>query len=149
MIKKSESKMHNELITFQDLVIEVKQIVENYDNRFESLETSSREILKVVDEIQTSVKDLIESQEKYRLSVLRLNVWDEKLDIWSRLEAGIEYLKLGGNHKTKDKLKLLALNNQEAWNTVLHNDPEIIDPDYLENCIRDINRSIRDIPELK
>jgi hypothetical protein len=149
MIKISETKMHNELMTFQDLVVEVKQIVENYDNRFENLENSSRERLKFADDVQTSINNLMEGQRKNRLSILRLNVWDEKLDIWSRLEAGVEYLKLGGNHKTKDKLKELALHNPDTWNIVLHNNPDIVDPDYLENSIKDINRSIKDISHIK
>jgi hypothetical protein len=149
MIKKSESKIHNELISFQDLVVEVKQIVENYDNRFEKLEETSTVRLKLVDDLQTSINNLSEGQRRNRLSILRLNVWDEKLDIWSRLEAGIEYLKLGGNHKTKDKLKELALHNPDAWNTILHNSPDVVDPNYLENSIKDINRSIRDTTHIK
>jgi len=93
--------------------------------------------------LTNQIKDFGKTIRYLRIAVLRLELFDDKLDVYSRMEAGLNYLKLGGNGKGKNKTMELAAENPDAWDTVMRNTDTIDeDPDYFSNSVKDINKLI-------
>ena len=105
---------------------------------------TSRISKKDVESFRNFSSDIRKEMLQQSKNILRLQIFDENADDYSRLEAGIEYMRLGGNHKAKNKIFEIAKNNPEAWDVVYRNNihPEEIDSDFFKNSINSVNKLI-------
>jgi F0F1-type ATP synthase membrane subunit b/b' len=156
-IKESEAKAHKELMSFQDLVVEVKQIVENYNNRFQKLEeqldkdAENREARKVevdgkLSGIEAKMEIIIKKQFKVSQGTLENMLFNERLSIFKRLKAFRRLLAMGVNGDIKKEGLKLVLANKETWKIVLQTrlGIKIKDLKYYEDTMAYINKIVFD-----
>jgi len=94
------------------------------------------------DQIFNDLEKIRSSIKIFSLHMYRSQLNDNTLDIYTRLEAGVFYMKNGGNGKGKAKTLELAKDNPEAWDTICRNHKDVMKlPDnFFEDSIRDINK---------
>ena len=140
--KKTELKILEINKNSENINYETNCIVNNISDRFNDFEKYINDNKINIFELKDDVKILRNEVKQNNKAVFRLQIFDTNLDDYSRLEAGIEYLRLGGNGKGKAKIIEVANNNPDAWDTVCRNNEGINDliPNYFENSINDINK---------
>jgi septal ring factor EnvC (AmiA/AmiB activator) len=168
LISKSEQKQQAEIKSYKTLIEEVKAITESTNKSFGQFEDGLRKAQFEIAEVSIQIKEsnikseqlirtteqqfekLIVDLNENKKDLARLQVWDDRLDIWTRLDAGIAYLKAGGNHKTKQLIQRLAVENHEAWESVVNNSTEYYQhPTYFDESISWINKTVFDITKYK
>ena len=127
---------------YEQINNETNSVVHNISDRFSTVETYIENNKRNIEEIKSEVHQLRNEMKQNNKAVLRLQIFDDSLDDYSRLEAGIEYFKLGGNGKGKAKILEIATNNPEAWDVICRNSKIIHEfvPNYFEDSVNDINR---------
>jgi len=120
--------------------------IKEHDKNYEAVQDENNRILNNIvgkfDNMAASINNILKEQKRQSKDILRLQIFDKNLDDYSRLEAGIDYMRLGGNSKAKTQILELAKDNPEAWDAVCRNNEDIqeLNPNYFEDSVNDINR---------
>ena len=128
--------------TYQELI---QRITENDARDRELLHEISNINRDYANQFQHIRDDLTEHKKTIRMlaqGVARIQLFDKNLDVYSRLDAGIEYMRYAGNGKAKNELLDLANNNPDAWDTVCRNNEALknLNSNYFEDSMSDINK---------
>jgi hypothetical protein len=142
--KKAETKMNEHDKLYNSVQEENKAILENISNRFTIVEECIEKKKKKIEQIQINLDEFKKEQLNQSRNILRMAIFDESQDIYSRLEAGCNYIKRGGNNKAREKFIELGIHNPEAFDRVINKQEEYHqDPEYFKNTVYQINNLIR------
>jgi cell division protein FtsL len=156
MMKKSELKAHDEIMSFQNLVSEVKQIVENYDDRFKKLEEGIIDVDAKFDKLGTDLSDLsnvVTNQGEFQgvlsQGVLEHQLYDDKYpSMLNRLKAFYRLTAMGINGRVFEKGFILIMNNKDLWLDVASMKEmralKIENRKYFDDTMAEISRRIFD-----
>jgi len=152
---------HEDVKYIKGIVEETQALENNNALRFERLEENiarnTIHLKEIAVESTTTLERLQEIKEEYKedysninKNVLRLMVSDKSLDIYSKIKAGLDYIRMGGNNTTRDALMKLAIKNPDAWNSVLNQTKEYHESQaYFNDTVNRINSSITSLNILK